>query len=365
MSEVQSKSKIRILLITDLYPIDDNDKTIPLAIENFTLALKEFDIETEVIRPNFILNALIRKHKIYKQDVFYRNDIKIYNRNFLLPFIYDNFKPSNNFDLIISHMPSGNIYADLLNQKLKLPRISIVHQSDYTVLTDFKYSFYFRKKLKKALKNSSIIGARNSTLAQKLKTNFILPSFVDKKFVLSQKTPKEKLKIITISKLIKRKNILMVLKALSSLNQDFEYEIYGEGKEKKRLTKFIKQYNLEYKVKLKGQIEHNLIWEKLDSSDIFILPSERETFGLCYLEAMARGLVTISKKSESMDNIITNGVNGFLVESSDEICDILKSLDLNKKQEIMNNTLMNIKNYQKEVIISNYIAIIKKILNNA
>ncbi len=361
MLKAQSKQLIKILLITDLYPIYD-EETIPYAIENFALGLSEFGAEITVIRPNFLFNTILRKHKIYKQGIYKRKDITIYNRNFLLPFIFNNFKPEGDFDLIISHMPSGNIYADLLNKKLKLPHISIAHNSDIKVLTDFKYSFYFKRRLAAALENSNLTGARNSNIQNKLKADFILPSFIDKKDIIQNKKAKEKLNIITISRLLKRKNIDMVISALKNLKTDFEYNIYGSGYEKGNLGKIIKRYNLENKIKIQGHIDHNLINEKLDNADIFILPSKDETFGLCYLEAMARGLITIAKKNESMDNIIENGLNGFLVENSKDIENVLNNLDLNKKQEIINNTLQNICNFEKEKVISNYIETIKNVL---
>ncbi len=361
MSEVRLKFRNNnILLITDLYPLGD-DSSIPLAIENFSLGFKDFGINVEVIRPNFLFNSLIRKHKIYKSGIYQRNGIKIYNRNFFLPFIFDNLNIKNNFDLIISHMPSGNIYADLINKKLNLPRVSILHNSDIKVLEDFKYSIYFKGRLYNALKNSALIGARNSNIAKKINADFILPSFIDKKYILKTKNPKEKLKIITISRLIKRKNIDMIIKALSKLKVDFQYDIYGEGEEKTKLLKLTKKYNLESKINFHGKINHGLIWEKLDNADVFILPSKDETFGLCYLEAMARGLIVIAKKNESMDNIIENNKNGFLIENKDEIKNILENLDINKKQEMVDNVIKNIQNFEKENVMKKYIETIEKI----
>jgi len=363
MSKVPLKRPIRTLIITDLYPID-NDSTIPLAIEDFALALKDCGIEIEVIRPNFLFNTVLRRHKIYKEGSYVRNNIKIYNKNFILPFIFDNFSPSNNYDLIISHMPSGNIYSDLLNKKLKLPHISIIHQSDLKVLFDIKYSIYFKNRLLSALKNSTFVGARNSNLFKKINADFILPSFIDKKFILDKKKPSDKLKIITLSRFIKRKNINMVLEALSEVKCDFEYNIYGEGKEDISYLKLIKKYHLENKVKVHSKLKHDLIWEKLDEADIFILPSSNETFGLCYLEAMARGLIVIAKKNESMDDIIKDGVNGFLVNNRDDIKNILDNLTLYKKQKIINETLLNIRNFEKEKVIDSYIEVIKNCFIN-
>ena len=43
-----------------------------------------------------------------------------------------------------------------------------------------------------------------------------------------------------------------------------------------------------------------------------------KTFGLVYLEAMARGCITVASRDEGFDGIIQDGVNGFLCKSGDE-----------------------------------------------
>ena len=241
---------MNILFVTDLYPIN-NDKTIPSVVEDFALAFSDLGHYVEIIRPNFLLNTFLRKHKIIKNGVFKRNKITIHNKNFILPFLNSNISfLDKKFDLIISRMPSGHIYTDLINKKLNLPHISIVHQSDFFVLNNIKYSFYFKNKLKNALKNSTLIGARNKFLKEKLKADFTIPSFIEKENIIQNKSTGSKLKIITLSKLIKRKNIDLVIKALSLIDFDFEYEIYGDGKEKKNLEKLIKKLNLQEKIKL-------------------------------------------------------------------------------------------------------------------
>ena len=237
---------MKILFITDLYPIVE-DKTVPKALEDFALAFKEKGDDIFVVRPNFLLNSFIRGHKYLPECEITRNGIRIYNKNFVLPFLDSDISYLNDkFDVIISHMPSGHIYSSLINKKLNLPHISILHQSDYKVLNDFKYSFYFKNRLKKALKISTLIGARNEFLAKKLGANFVLPSFIEEEKIVKNKLlNKEKLKIITLSKLIKRKNINLVIEALSEVNFDFEYSIFGQGREQKKLEKLIKKYKLE------------------------------------------------------------------------------------------------------------------------
>lgn len=358
---------MNILLISDLYPLK-SDSSIPSVLEDFSLALKEIeDISIEVIRPNFLLNTFLRGHKISKTGIYLRNNIKIYNRNFFLPFIFDNFKLKNKYDIIISHMPSGHIYADLINKKLKLPRISILHYSDYRVLKEFKYSLYFRNRLKKALKNSTLLSARSEFLKKELNADFILPSFVEKESIKEKKSfNQNKLKIITLSKLIKRKNLNLVIKALSEIDFDFEYKIYGKGIEYKNLSNLIKKLNLQDKIKILPYISHDLIFKKLDENDIFILPSIKETFGLAYLEALSRGLITIGIKNEGIDGIIKNNKNGFLInpniEDIKEILLKIQNFSKEEKEKISQNALKSMKNYEKEKIITKYVETIKKIL---
>ncbi|MBR3605704.1 MAG: glycosyltransferase family 4 protein, partial [Candidatus Gastranaerophilales bacterium] len=272
---------MKILFITDLYPIIE-DKTIPKVLEDFALAFKERGDDVFVIRPNFLLNSYLRGHKYVSECEITRNGIRIYNKNFILPFLDNDISfLDSKFDLIISHMPSGHIYTSLINKKLNLPHISILHQSDYRILNDFKYSFYFKKRLLNALKSSTLIGARNKFLAEKLNTDFVLPSFIEEDKIVKNKEFKiDKLKLITLSKLIKRKNINLVIKALSKVDFDFEYSIFGQGKEQKNLEKLIKKYNLQEKIKIYPHIEHNKIWDELDKNDVFILPSINETFGI-------------------------------------------------------------------------------------
>ncbi len=56
---------------------------------------------------------------------------------------------------------------------------------------------------------------------------------------------------------------------------------------------------------------------KIDSSEIFVLPSRKESFPFGIIEAMARGKIVVATKTLGSIEIIEDGKNGFLVEIDD------------------------------------------------
>ena len=113
---------MKILFITDLYPIIE-DRTIPNIVEDFVLAFKEFKNDIYVIRPNFLLNSFLRKHKYVPECEITRNKTRIYNKNFILPFLDDDISFLNqNFDLIISH-----ITILILQYNFSVPQVKVFY----------------------------------------------------------------------------------------------------------------------------------------------------------------------------------------------------------------------------------------------
>ena len=55
----------------------------------------------------------------------------------------------------------------------------------------------------------------------------------------------------------------------------------------------------------------------MKKSDVFVMPSAPETFGLVYLEAMASGCIVVGAKGWGIDGLIKNGFDGYLVEPRD------------------------------------------------
>ena len=337
---------MKILVITDLYPIKDNEKFTPKTIKNFVDGWEELGHEVRVIKPNFIFNSFLRRKPFYKSDI-YGN---VENINYFLPFVGNikrKIKTEFTPDIVIAHMPSGVISAN----KLKLPFVAGVHVSDLEILTNPIYSIYFKPELEKAYKNATKIACRSNVLKQKFlklypeyeNKTFVCYSGIDFEPIKRNWQPSGKIRVLTCANLIKRKNVDLVIKECENLN--VEFRIIGDGKELKNLKK------LSSKPVFLGYLPHTKVLEEMKKADIFALPSINETFGMVYLEAMASGCITVCRKDDGVSGIIKNGENGYFWQ--DGI--IEKIINSKNQNKILENSYQTLKNYTSLGACKNYL----------
>lgn len=330
---------MNILFITDLYPVKSDEKTTPRTLLTFAEEWGKMGHNVDILKPNFILNSFLRGKPFYKSGQYE----DVFNVNYWTPFLGNVKSKLPNlpkYDIVVAHMPSGILFAD----KLRLPFVAGIHNSDIEVLTNPLYKIHFKPRLEKALKNAKAIACRSFVLQDKLlklypefeEKTFVAPSGIDKKavkqleseaamFLDAKQNEKHNadtnfsrftshhspIKIITCAHFKKRKNIDKVIKACKGL-EGFKLTVIGDGKERKNLEKIDKN------VIFTGRLPHDEVLAKMRESDVFVLPSVGETFGMVYLEAMASGCITVCTKGDGIDGIIKNGENGFLTEPTVE-----------------------------------------------
>ena len=101
-------------------------------------------------------------------------------------------------------------------------------------------------------------------------------------------------------------------------SEDFSITYIGKKEAAYQPTSdYCENNGLTDKVAFLGQINREDIINWYDKSDCFVMISNHEVFGLVYLEAMARGCLTIAGNNGGMVGIIEHGVNGFLCEPGD------------------------------------------------
>lgn len=128
----------------------------------------------------------------------------------------------------------------------------------------------------------------------------------------------DKLKILTLSRIAQRKNIISVIRALEILDQNgmnFVYDIAGTGEELHSLKKYAKSTKINNKINFLGsvtEVEKNDLYK---NSSIFVLPSlydsnSIEGYGIVYIEANSYGTPVISGNTGGAVEAVINGVTG-------------------------------------------------------
>ncbi len=166
-------------------------------------------------------------------------------------------------------------------------------------------------------------------------------------------------KIVAVGRLVAQKDYPTLLKAMSVLRSKINCKLYilGEGILENQLKEDIQHYGLEHHVELLG-FQKNPYYI-MAQADIFVLSSAWEGFGHVIVEAMAVGIPVVSTNCDfGPGEIITNGVNGILVEVGDykamaeQMYQIL--CDKEKAANIVNAAHLRAKDFDVRVIVKQY-----------
>jgi glycosyltransferase involved in cell wall biosynthesis len=134
--------------------------------------------------------------------------------------------------------------------------------------------------------------------------------------------PAEHVVIVSTARLHVQKGIDRLLRAFATLmaqRDDLWLLLAGDGPlrgEVEASIRSIERGRLRQTAVLLGHVED--VSSVLQASDIYVLPSDNEGFGIALIEAMATGLVSVATRTAGPDEILSDGETGFLVEVSDE-----------------------------------------------
>jgi colanic acid/amylovoran biosynthesis glycosyltransferase len=133
-------------------------------------------------------------------------------------------------------------------------------------------------------------------------------------------------RVVTVGRLVEKKGIEYALHAVRQLTDhglDVQYEIIGDGPLRQRLGQQVEQLNLASRVRFAGWQTHAQVLQALERAQILIAPSVRAADGdeegipNVLREAMAGGLPVISTHHSGIPELISDGVNGYLVPERD------------------------------------------------
>jgi glycosyltransferase involved in cell wall biosynthesis len=177
----------------------------------------------------------------------------------------------------------------------------------------------------------------------------------------------KKYDIIFAGRLIKEKNVDLLIKAVAILKADFPKIrccIVGDGPEKAGLVELAENTGVYGNIEFVGFQEYGALIRKIKASKVLVLPSSREGFGMVVIEAFACGVpvVTVRAKYNAAQGLVENEVDGLVVEPEDrEIAKaVLKIIERSSDyRKISEAALRKAKTYNWEEIIKKVYSVYK------
>ncbi|MEC0280144.1 N-acetyl-alpha-D-glucosaminyl L-malate synthase BshA [Bacillus halotolerans] len=280
-----------------------------------------------------------------------------------------------NLDIIHAHyaLPHA-VCAYIAKQMLKrnIGIVTTLHGTDITVLG---YDPSLKDLIRFAIEASDRVTAVSSALAaetydlikpeKKIETIY---NFIDERVYLKKNTaaikekhgilPDEKV-VIHVSNFRKVKRVQDVIQVFRNIAGKTKAKLLlvGDGPEKSVACELVRKYGLEKQVLMLGNQDR--VEELYSISDLKLLLSEKESFGLVLLEAMACGVPCIGTNIGGIPEVIKNNVSGFLVDVGDveaasaKAVRILEDEQLSKRfteaaMEMLNNE------FSSQKIVSQY-----------
>lgn len=136
----------------------------------------------------------------------------------------------------------------------------------------------------------------------------------------------DKINILFLGVLIKRKGIYELIEAIKLLDDSGEVKskklnfiICGSGQEEKNIKSLIDKYNLKNCINMVGWVDGNLKVELLKKSQLFVLPSYNEGLPMAILEAMSYGLPVVSTDVGSISEVVIDNETGKIIKKVDPL----------------------------------------------
>ncbi|GEN36721.1 glycosyltransferase family 4 protein [Aneurinibacillus danicus] len=167
--------------------------------------------------------------------------------------------------------------------------------------------------------------------------------------------------------------IAEIIHSLLARNKDLFFVFIGKdfGYRGRTMIEFVREKAREHKGRVihLGKMPHSQLYPILSRAELVVLPSRTDNFPNTCLEAMAHKKIVIGTKGTSFEQLITDGVNGFLVER-DNPFDLLQtiekalSLDGQKKRVLEEAAYNRILRLSPDIVVKELVDYYKKIMTS-
>jgi len=234
-------------------------------------------------------------------------------------------------ELLHVHYAIPHAYAGYMAKKMleeegySIPMVTTLHGTDITLVGNHPF---YKPAVTFSINNSDCVTSVSKSLKEDTLKFFeirkeieVIPNFIDvskfeqKIFTDCQRElmASDDEKIIThVSNFRKVKRVDDVVKIFFEIQKNLKARLMmvGEGPERENAEKLVRELNISDRVLFLGQ--SNEIDKILCFSDLFLLPSETESFGLAALEAMVQSVPVISSNTGGLPEVNIDKSSGFL-----------------------------------------------------
>jgi N-acetyl-alpha-D-glucosaminyl L-malate synthase BshA len=258
----------------------------------------------------------------------------------------------------------------LKSRNIDLPFITTLHGTDITLLGKDKS---YQPVIEFAINQSDAVTAVSESLKQDTYQFFdvekdiqVIPNFIDPSLyrdendmsLRAQFANSEDVMITHISNFRKVKRIADVVHIFYGIHQQLSAKLLmvGDGPELESAKTLVQQLGIEENVFFLGKSKR--IEQITCISDLFLLPSEAESFGLVALEAMASGVAVVSSNVGGLPEVNIDGYTGFLKDVGDIEGMIESALEILKDKDTLakfkSNALEHAQNFDLSKIVPLY-----------
>lgn len=280
----------------------------------------------------------------------------------------------------IPHASAAYMAREILKTHgINIPIITTLHGTDITLVgRDPSYE----PVVTFSINQSDGVTAVSESLKQDTLNHFnitkeirVIPNFIDASRFKKQKKdhfkmaicPNGEKLIVHTSNFRKVKRVEDVLAVFDGVRKQIPAKLLlvGDGPERARMEQICREMNASSDVRFLGKLD--VVEEVLSVSDLFVMPSEKESFGLAALEAMACEVPLISTNTGGLPELNIQGKTGFLSDVGD-VEDMIKNAIYILKDENLpifkNNALKRAKEFEGEIILPQYLDYYEYCLNN-
>jgi N-acetyl-alpha-D-glucosaminyl L-malate synthase BshA len=257
----------------------------------------------------------------------------------------------------------------LLRQAMGAGSPAIVVTVHGTDVTGFGADAGHAPILAAALRAADVVTAPSQFLADRAREALaieceVVPNFVDTDvfhptMLYARGGP---VRLVHVSSFRPVKATRALVPMMRELGREAHLTLVGDGPDRAQVQAEARKARLGSRVEFLGAIrDPEDVAEILSEADLFVLPSESESFGLAALEALACAVPVIARRVGGLPEVVRDGVTGVLVDRAEDLAPAILSLSPERRIEMaMEASTDTRRRFAPEVVVGRYEAVYER-----